>query len=123
MLVWTDPTERTDMDQRVITDMFQAPTIDHILIGAYGYLSAMVDSHVHSPESTKEQLHREFAELQAIVAHAMTRYFDALGMDRHAIVDEVAKYASDKGVQGEGLYLVRQRMVRLLFPVTPVTEK
>lgn len=111
------------MDQRVITDMFQAPTIDHILIGSYGYLSAMVDSFLHSPEATKEQLHREFAELQAIVAHAMTRYFDALGMDRHEIVDEVAKYAANHGVQGEGLYLVRQRMVRLLFPVTPVTEK
>jgi hypothetical protein len=110
------------MEDKIITHMRTTNHLGEVMTGAYGYLSAIVDSYIHSPATSADELRREFYALQQEVADAVSRIIATSGYSPHELIDGVRETAREFGLDDGAANEVARRAVKLIFPMTVVTE-
>lgn len=110
------------MEDKILTHMRTTNHLGEVMTGAYGYLSAIVDSYLHSTETSADELQREFLALQQEVATAVSRIVSTSGFSPHELIDGVRDTAREFGLDDGAANEVARRAVKLVFPMTVVTE-
>lgn len=110
------------MDEKVLKLMRTSSEIGEVCTGAYGYLSAAVDSFLHSEDVTQAQLYAEFGELQREVTAALQRIIESSGFNLSDVMNGIAEEAERKGYsRDEAREIVRSGM-HMIWPYTGVTK-
>lgn len=110
------------MEDKIITHMRTTNHLGELMTGAYGYLSAIVDEYLHSPEIGSVNLREQFMSLQIEVAHGVQRIISTSGFQPHELIDGVRDTAKEFGLDDGAANEVARRAVKLVFPLTTVTD-